>query len=122
MTLHLFNTLTRKKHPLEPIKKGEARIYTCGPTVYNYAHIGNFRAFVAQDIMVRYLKHKGLAVTRVMNLTDVDDKTIRDSQKEGKSLKEFTEFYTKAFLNDIGKLDMQKADILPKATDHIKEM
>ena len=101
MKLELFNTLTRKKEEIKPIKEGEIGMYSCGPTVYNYAHIGNFRAYVAVDILKRYLKYKGFKVKHVMNLTDVDDKTIRDSIAEGISLKEFTERYAKAFFEDI---------------------
>lgn len=97
-------------------------MYTCGPTVYLYAHIGNFRAYVFEDVLRRYLKFKGFKVTQVMNITDVDDKTIRDSQAQKKSLKEFTEFYTKAFFEDIKKLNIEEAEYYPKATDHIKEM
>ena len=122
MALKVFNTLGRKKQEFEPINKDEVKIYSCGPTVYNYLHIGNLRAFMFADILKKYLKFKGFKVKHVMNITDVDDKTIRDSQKEGKSLKEFTEFYTKVFLDDIKSLNMEPADILPKATDHVNEM
>ena len=94
MTLKLFNTLTRKKEDFKPILEGKVNMYNCGPTVYNYPHIGNYRAYLFADIIKRYLKYKGFEVKQVMNLTDVDDKTIRDSQAQGKSLKEFTEFYT----------------------------
>ena len=92
MVLKFFNTLTRKKEEFVPLTPGHVKMYNCGPTVYNYAHIGNFRAFVCGDVLKRYLLYKGLKVTQVMNITEVDDKTIRDSQKEGKSLKEFCEF------------------------------
>lgn len=122
MTLKIFNTLGRKKEEFKPISENEVKIYSCGPTVYNYLHIGNLRAFMFGDLLKRYLKFKGFKVTHVMNITDVDDKTIRDSKKEGKSLKEFTEFYTKVFLDDIGKLNIQIPDTMPKATDHINEM
>lgn len=122
MVLRVYNTLGRKKENFEPIVKGKVGIYSCGPTVYNYVHIGNLRAYVFVDLLKRYLKFKGFEVKHVMNLTDVDDKTIRDSQKEGKSLKEFTEFYTAAFLKDAEALNILPADILPKATEHVKEM
>ena len=79
--LRLYNTLTRVKEEFQPIHAGEVRIYTCGPTVYDYAHIGNFRTFVLCDIMRRYLLYKGYRVTQVMNLTDVDDKTIRGARQ-----------------------------------------
>src|SRR3989344_1330024 len=122
MTLKIYNTLARKKEALKPIKEGEIGIYACGPTVYNYAHIGNFRAMLSYDIFRRYLKYKGYKVKHVMNITDVDDKIIRDSQKEGKSLKAFTEFYTKAFFDDLEKLNIEKAEIIPKATEEIDGM
>jgi len=122
MVLKLFNTLTRKKEIFKPIKKNLVTLYTCGPTVYNYVHIGNLRAMMVYDLLKRYLKYKDFKIKHVMNITDVDDKTIRDSQKEKKSLKEFTEFYTKAFFNDIESLNIEKADIIPKATGEIKEM
>jgi cysteinyl-tRNA synthetase len=122
MVLKFFNTLTRKKEEFVPLTPGHVKMYNCGPTVYNYAHIGNFRAFVCGDVLKRYLLYKGLKVTQVMNITDVDDKTIRDSQKEGKSLKEFCEFYTKAFLEDMETLNTSKPDTMPKATEHVDEM
>jgi len=84
MVLKFFNTLTNKKDEFKEIDEGKVKIYTCGPTVYNYAHIGNWRSFIFADLLRRYLKYKGYDVMHVMNLTDVDDKTIRDSQKDGK--------------------------------------
>ena len=120
--LHFFNSLTRKKEKFVPINDEKVYLYTCGPTVYDYAHIGNFRAFIFEDLLKRWLESIGYKVTHVMNITDVDDKTIRDSQKEGVSLNEFTEKYTKAFFEDLKALNIEKASIFPKATEHIKEM
>jgi cysteinyl-tRNA synthetase len=122
MALKLFNTLTKKKEVFKPIKKGIVHMYSCGPTVYGFAHIGNFRNFVFVDVLRRYLKYKGYKLKHVMNITDIDDKTIRDSAKESLSLKDFTEKYTKAFFEDIKKLNIGKADIFPKATEHVKDM
>ncbi|MCB9358371.1 cysteine--tRNA ligase [Candidatus Woesearchaeota archaeon] len=124
MTLKFFNTLGREKKEFSPIDKSGKNVsmYSCGPTVYNYVHIGNLRAYIFVDLLKRYLKFKGYNVKHVMNLTDVDDKTIRDSQKEEKSLKEFTEFYSRAFMEDIKALNILLPDVMPKATDHIKEM
>ncbi|MEK6916911.1 MAG: cysteine--tRNA ligase [Nanoarchaeota archaeon] len=122
MGLQFYNTLTRKKEHFNEIKKGEIKIYTCGPTVYNYAHIGNWRSFIFSDILRRYLKYKGYKVMHVMNLTDVDDKTIRDSQKEGISLKKFTEKYTKYFFDDMDILNIERVEQYPKATESVKEM
>jgi len=102
--IHLYNTLSRKIEVFASIHPNEVRMYTCGPTVYNYAHIGNLRAYVFADILKRVLLYDGFQVHHVMNLTDVDDKTIRESQKEKKTLKEFTEFYTEEFLKDIKAL------------------
>ncbi|MFQ6135579.1 MAG: cysteine--tRNA ligase [Candidatus Hydrothermarchaeales archaeon] len=120
--LRLYNTLTRRKEEFIPIEKGRVKMYTCGPTVYDYAHIGNFRAYVFEDILRRYLKYKGFQVTQVMNLTDVDDKTIRGSRREGIPLREFTERYSKAFFEDIEALNMEPVEVYPKATEHIGEM
>jgi len=122
MVLQLFNTLTRNKELFTPLVKGNVGMYTCGPTVYNYVHIGNLRAYVAQDLLKRYLNYKGFKVKHVMNFTDVDDKTIRDSQKEHKSLTEFTRFYEQEYLKDIKALHILPADIMPRATEHISEM
>ncbi|MEM2099507.1 MAG: cysteine--tRNA ligase [Candidatus Bathyarchaeia archaeon] len=121
-TIYLYNTLTRQKEPFIPISKNHVKMYTCGPTVYDYAHIGNFRAFIFEDLLKRWLKHNNFKVTHVMNITDVDDKTIRNSQKQQVSLKQFTEFYTKAFFEDIKALNIEPADYYPKATEHIPEM
>jgi cysteinyl-tRNA synthetase len=120
--MRFFNTLTGEKDEFNEIEKGLVKIYSCGPTVYNYAHIGNWRSFVFSDILRRYLKFKGFEVMHVMNLTDVDDKTIRDSQKEGVSLNEFTERYTEFFFKDMEKLNIEKVEYYPKATDSIPEM
>ena len=120
--LQFYNTLTREKETFAPLDKNEVRMYTCGPTVYNYAHIGNYRAYISADILKRVLRYSGYKVKHIMNLTDVDDKTIRDSQKEKKGLKEFTEFYTEKFYEDIKSLNILAPDNFTKATDNIKEM
>ncbi len=119
--LRLFNTLTRKREKFQPL--GEVvGIYTCGPSVYQYAHIGNFRTFVFEDVLVRYLKFKGFNVKRVMNLTDIEDKTIATARKEGKSLGELTVFYSKAFFEDMELLNLLPADVFPRATEHVPEI
>jgi cysteinyl-tRNA synthetase len=97
-------------------------MYTCGPTVYDYAHIGNFRAFVFEDLLKRWLQYRGFQVTHIMNITDVDDKTIRGSQIQGKQLRQYTDFYISAFFEDIKALNIEPANIYPRATDHIPEM
>lgn len=117
--LKLFNIFTRKK---EAVTKKLVGFYFCGPTVYDYAHIGNFRAYMFADVLRRYLEYAGHKVKMVMNLTDVDDKTIRNSRKEGASLKDFTERYAKAFFEDIANLRIKQADLYPRATEHINEM
>jgi len=122
MALKLYNTLSRKKEVFKPVKKGKVGMYVCGPTVYNYVHIGNLRAYIFGDILRRHLKSLGLKVNHVMNITDVDDKTIRDSQKQGKSLKELANFYEKAFLEDLKDMNIEKPEVIPHATDHVKEM
>ncbi len=119
--LRLFNTLTRKKeifHPLGDV----VGIYTCGPSVYQYAHIGNFRTFIFEDVLVRYLKFKGYKVKRVMNLTDIEDKAISTARKEGKTLRDLTEYHTKIFFEDMKTLNLLPADVFPKATEHVPEI
>jgi cysteinyl-tRNA synthetase len=120
--LRLYNTLTRVKEEFQPIRPGEVRLYTCGPTVYDYAHIGNFRTFVFGDIMRRYLIYKGYRVTQVMNLTDIDDKTIRGARQAKTSLSEYVKFYSEAFFEDLRTLNIQPAERYPAATEHIPEM
>jgi cysteinyl-tRNA synthetase len=122
MSLNLYNTLARKKQEFKPIKGKEVHMYSCGPTVYNYVHIGNLRSFIFVDLLRRYLKYKKFSLKHAMNITDVDDKTIRDSQKEGKTLKEFTKFYTKAFLDDLKTLNIEVPEIMPNATGEIEGM
>jgi cysteinyl-tRNA synthetase len=118
----LFNTLTRKKESFKPIEAGKVKMYTCGPTVYDYAHIGNFRAFLFEDLLKRWLEQRGFKVNHVMNLTDVDDKTIKGSQKQQVPLSQFTDFYVKAFFEDIKTLNIKPANVYPKATEHVSEM
>ncbi len=122
MALKLYNTLTRRKEEFKPKVEGKVDIYTCGLTVYNYGHIGNYRSFLFEDLLIRYLEYKGYEINHAMNITDVDDKTIRNSRKEGKSLKEYTDIYTKAFFEDVDTLNMRKAEHYPKATEHVQEM
>jgi len=121
-SIRFFNTLTRRKETFTPIEKRQVRMYTCGPTVYDYAHIGNFRAFLFEDLLKRWLEYRGYTVTHVMNLTDVDDKTIKGSQKQKISLEQYTEHYANAFFEDIKALNIKPATHYPKATDHIPEM
>ena len=122
MELKFYNTLTRTLEVFKPIREGQAGLYTCGPTVYNYAHIGNFRAYVFEDLLHRVLEYAGYKVKQVMNLTDVDDKTIRNSRAAGIPLREFTAKYKQAFFEDIKTLNITPAAVYPAATDHIKEM
>jgi cysteinyl-tRNA synthetase len=120
--LRLYNTLTRLKEEFQPIHPGEVRLYTCGPTVYDHAHIGNFRAFVFEDILRRYLLYKGYRVIQVMNLTDVDDKTIRGARQAKTSLTDYVKFYAQAFFEDLHTLNIQPAEHYPAATEHIPDM
>ncbi len=120
--LNIFDTKLRKKTPIEPLQGDTFRIYTCGPTVYNYPHIGNYRTFLFEDLLRRYLKFKGYKVFQVMNITDVDDKTIRESQKKGLSLDDYTSEYISAFFEELDKLGIEHAEIYPRATRHIQEM
>lgn len=122
MELRFFNTLERRVMPFQPLVPGEVGMYTCGPTVYNFAHIGNFRAYVFEDVLRRTLEFFGYRVRQVMNLTDVDDKTIRDSRAAGLPLREFTAKYKEAFFEDIRSLFIEPAEVYPAATDHIAQM
>ncbi len=119
--LKIFNTLTRQKEEFRPLED-TVRIYTCGPSVYQYAHIGNFRTFIFEDVLVRYLKFKGYKVKRVMNLTDIEDKAISTAKKKGKSLLELTGHCSKAFFEDMKTLNLLPADIFPRATEHVPEI
>ncbi len=121
MALHLYNTLSGKIEEFHPLQGNEVRMYACGPTVYDYGHIGNFRTFVAVDILRRFLLQSGFSVRHVMNITDVDDKIIRNSAQEGLSVKQYTAKYEKAFLEDSATLNIEQP-ILARATDHIQEM
>ena len=120
--IQFTNTENRRKEDFREISPGQVTMYTCGPTVYNFAHIGNFRAILAYDLCKRWLRSRGYAVRHVMNITDVDDKTIRDSQKEGTPLRDFTERYAKCFFEDCRALRVAPPDVTPRATDHIPEM
>ncbi|MCL4304793.1 cysteine--tRNA ligase [bacterium] len=122
MPLKLYNTLSRKVEPFVPREAGKATMYTCGPTVYARAHIGNFRTFLVSDLLRRYLAYLGYDVTWVMNLTDIDDKTIKGANEEGISLREYTDRYIKSFHEDRRTLGILDANLYPRATDHIEEM
>jgi len=120
--LLLFNTLGRRLEPLRPVVPGEVRIYTCGPTVYNEIHIGNLRTFLFQDLLRRSLRYLGYGVTQVMNLTDVDDKTILGAHTAGVSLAAYTEPFVQSFLRDLEALHIERVESFPRATDHVPEM
>ncbi|HYK41718.1 MAG TPA: cysteine--tRNA ligase [Thermoanaerobaculia bacterium] len=120
--MKLFNTLGRQVEELRPLEPGHVRMYTCGPTIYNVAHIGNLRTFLFEDVLRRSLKLAGLRVTQIMNLTDVDDKTIRGAAEEGLSLGDFTEKYALEFFRDLKTLGVEPAEEYPRATAHVPEM
>lgn len=130
--MRIYNTLTRRKEEFKPIKEGEAGIYTCGPTVYNYAHIGNMRTFISEDLQVRALRFLGWKVNRVMNITDVghlvsdadtgEDKMEQGARREGKSAWDIARFYTDEFFKDFKALNCADPDVTCRATDYIKEM
>jgi cysteinyl-tRNA synthetase len=121
MALRLYNTLSGKIEEFHPLQNNEVRMYACGPTVYDYGHIGNFRTFVAVDILRRFFRQSGFKVRHVMNITDVDDKIIRNSAQEGLSVKDYTAQYEKAFLEDSATLNIEPP-VLVRATEHIEEM
>jgi cysteinyl-tRNA synthetase len=132
MSFTFFNTLGRNKQVFEPLNEGKVGFYGCGPTVYNYAHIGNLRAYVLHDVLVRSLRRAGYEVNHVMNITDVghltddaddgDDKMVKTAEERGKSVLEIADFYTKAFFNDTDRLNITRPSVICKATDHIGEM
>ncbi len=132
MQIKLYNTLTHKKEEFKPITEKQVRLYSCGPTVYSYAHIGNFRTYIFMDNLRRILKYNGYELNHVMNITDVghltsdadtgEDKMEKAAKKEGKNPYEIAEFYTKAFMEDIDALNINKPEIITRATDNIPEM
>ena len=132
MKVKLYNTLTRKEEDFTPLVGNEVRIYSCGPTVYSYAHIGNFRSYIFMDNLRRVLKYNGYSLKHVMNITDVghlesdadegEDKMEKAAKKENKSPYEIAEFYTKAFFKDMEKLHIERPEIIAKATEHIPDM
>ncbi|MDR2434881.1 MAG: cysteine--tRNA ligase [Treponema sp.] len=132
MAFTFFNTLGRRRQPFEPLRAGKVGFYGCGPTVYNYAHIGNLRAYVFHDILVRSLRRAGYEVTHVMNITDVGhlsgdndeggDKMVKSAEERGKSVLEIADFYTGAFFNDTGRMNITRPTVVCKATEHIPEM
>jgi cysteinyl-tRNA synthetase len=122
VTLQLRDTLSGEVRPLEPLEAGHVRIYSCGPTVYGPTHIGNFRSFLFADVLVRYLRYRGLRVTWVMNITDVDDRIIANANAAGESIGDLTGRWVERFKGDFAALRMTPPDVLPRATEHIPEM
>lgn len=122
MPLRLSNTLTQQLEEFSPLENNTVRMYTCGPTVYHYVHIGNLRTFTFQDILRRWLRAHGYKLMHVMNITDVEDKIIRNAMAQGKSIGEYTAEYEKAFLEDTAALRLERPEKLMRATEHIQEM
>ena len=121
--LKFFNTLSGQLEEFRPLVEGEVRLYVCGPTVWDYAHIGNFRTMAAfGDVLRRYLKYKGYGVRHVMNITDIEDRIIKFSREQGKSIDEYTSKFTEAFLEDFDALGAERPEVTPRATRHISEM
>ncbi|MBC8206394.1 MAG: cysteine--tRNA ligase [Kiritimatiellaeota bacterium] len=118
----IYNTMSRSLEELIPLEDNHVRLYTCGPTVYNYAHIGNYRAYMFEDLLRRWIQYKGFKITQVQNLTDVDDKTIRGSRESGKALRDYTQTYKDTFFEDLKVLNIEPAEHYPAATDCIPEM
>jgi cysteinyl-tRNA synthetase len=122
MTIRLHDTMAGAARELVPIEPGHVRVYSCGPTVYGPAHVGNFRSFLFADVLVRYLRYRGLRVTWVMNITDVDDKIIKGARADGVSIGEISQRYRETFLSDALTLGMTTPDVMPRATEHIPQM
>jgi cysteinyl-tRNA synthetase len=122
LPLRLYNTLSGKVEEFAPAADNTIRMYACGPTVYDYGHIGNFRTFVAVDILRRFLRQSGFKVQHVMNITDVDDKIIRNAARDKKTVQEYTRTYEEAFLEDMSSLNLQRPEKMVRATEHIREM
>lgn len=122
MALRFFNTLTQQAEPFSPLEDNVVRMYTCGPTVYNFVHVGNLRTFTFQDILRRWLRARGYVLDHVMNITDIEDKIIRNANAAGKSIREYTAVYTQAFLDDAATLRLERPERIVLATDHIPDM
>src|ERR1035438_1558899 len=122
MTIRLFNTLTNTVEELLPMDGATLRMYACGPTIYDYGHIGNFRTFLQVDVLRRFLQLEGIAVRHVMNITDVDDKIIRNAAAAGLPISEYTPRYEKAFFEDLAALRVEAPEIVARATENIPEM
>jgi len=132
MAIQFYNTQSNQKEDFEPIESGKVKMYNCGPTVYSFAHIGNFRAYVFADILRRYLEYRGMVVDQVMNITDVghltddadegEDKMVQAAGREGKDPWQIADFYSEAFFEDIDLLKIQRAKVYPRATDHVEHM
>src|SRR5881296_558683 len=120
--VRFYNTLKRQIEEFEPLTAGKVGMYTCGPTVHDHAHIGNYRTFVWEDLLRRTLELHGYAVTQVMNITDVDDKTIKKSRAQGITLAEYTKTYTRSFFEGLDLLRIERAEVYPYATEHFPEM
>src|SRR5579864_7468159 len=121
MALRLFNTMSSQVEDFRPLRDHEVRMYACGPTVYDYGHVGNFRTFVAVDLLRRFLQQNGYQVRQVMNITDVDDKIIRNSARDGVSVQQYTAKFEKAFLEDAAMIGIEQPTVV-RATEHIPQM
>ncbi len=131
MPLKLYNSLSHEREEFIPVEPGRVRMYTCGPTVYHFAHIGNLRSYMMEDVLEKYLNYSGLPVSRVMNITDVghlssdadtgEDKMLKGAKREHKSVMEIAQFYTDAFFSDCEKLNIKKPEIVQPATGCIPE-
>ena len=120
--MQIFNTMTRKKEELVPLVPGEIKMYVCGPTVYNFFHIGNARPFVVFDTLRRYLEFCGYKVTFVQNFTDIDDKLIKKANEEGCTVKDVAERYIKEYYVDADALGVERASVNPRATEHVQDI
>src|SRR3989344_3926353 len=120
--MQIYNFLSRKVEEFRAVSSKEVGLYTCGPTVYDFVHIGNWRTFIFEDILKRVLMASGYKVKHVMNITDIDDKIIKRSREQGIEFKDLTGKYEKAFFDDFAKLNIVRADVYPRATEHIDSM
>ena len=120
MALRLYNTMSSQVEEFHPLRDHEVRMYACGPTVYDYGHIGNFRTFIAVDLLQRFLRQSGYKVRYVMNITDVDDKIMRNAARDGVSVQQYTAKYEKAFLEDAAMIGIEQPTLV-RATEHIPE-